>query len=641
MGNIHEILKTYWGYTTFRNMQEEVISSVLSGNDTLVLMPTGGGKSICFQVPALAMDGMCLVISPLIALMNDQVDNLQKRNIAAYTITSGMNKHEIEIVLNKCIHHKVKILYVSPERLKNKIFVEHLKQMRISMIAVDEAHCISQWGYDFRPPYLDIADIRKYHPYAPIIALTATATPNVIDDIKEKLLFRKGNKVFRKSFYRDNLAYMVLHEEDKYGRMLRIIRKVGGSGIIYVRNRRRTLEIAEYLETQGLAATHYHAGLTAKDRERHQKRWLEGKVNIMVATNAFGMGIDKSNVRYVIHWDIPNSPEAYFQEAGRAGRDGKQAYAVLMYNNRDIETLTENFESSYPPVAYIQNVYKAICNYYRIPVGAGCDLCFNFDASKICDTYKFGPLPFVNAMKMLEREGLISIPDNGEMLSKIWIMCNKQELYNFQVSHAEYDNFIKMLLRMYGGLFTDFVPINETYIAKTLHYKTSDIETMLENLEKLQILSYKKKTDKPQIIFTSERVDASYLYRSSSNYKYLKNNAGNRINAMIGYIENTQHCRSNMLLEYFGEKTNGTICNKCDVCILSQKNKKKENTDISQRLLALLTHSPMTVRQIVEAISDIAEDEVVSAIRTMIDFGELEMNYDMQIFVPNPNSHQQ
>lgn len=633
MGNIHEILKTYWGYDTFRDMQEEVINSVLSGNDTLALMPTGGGKSVCFQVPALAMDDMCLVISPLIALMNDQVNNLATKGIAAYTITSGMNKHETEIVLNKCIHHKVKILYVSPERLKNKIFVEHLKQMRVSIIAVDEAHCISQWGYDFRPPYLEIADIRKYHPYAPIIALTATATPKVIDDIKEKLLFRKGNKVFRKSFYRDNLAYMILPEEDKYGRMLRIIRKVGGSGIIYVRNRRRTLEIAEYLETQGLTATHYHAGMTAKDRERHQKRWLEGKVNIMVATNAFGMGIDKSNVRYVIHWDIPESLEAYFQEAGRAGRDGKKAYAILMYNNRDKEILSENFEINYPPVAYIQNVYKAVCNYYRIPIGAGNDLSFNFDAAKICDTYKFGLLHFVNAMKTLEREGLISIPDNNEMVSKIWIMCNKQDLYNFQVLHTEYDNFIKMLLRMYGGLFTDFVPINETYIAKMLHYRTSDIETMLEKLEKLQILSYKKKTDKPQIIFTSERVDASYLYLSNSNYNHLKKTANNRINAMISYIEDTQHCRSNILLEYFGEKVNGTICSKCDVCILSQKNTKKKNNNIDQRLLTLLATSIMTIQQIVEAIPDVAEEEVIEAIRTMIEFGKLEMNYDMQISI--------
>ena len=304
-----------------------------------------------------------------------------------------------------------------------------------------------------------------------------------------------------------------------------------------------------------------------------------------------------------------------------------------MYNNRDKEILSENFENNYPPVAYIQNVYKAVCNYYRIPIGAGNDLSFNFDAAKICDTYKFGLLHFVNAMKTLEREGLISIPDNNEMVSKIWIMCNKQDLYNFQVLHTEYDNFIKMLLRMYGGLFTDFVPINETYIAKMLHYRTSDIETMLEKLEKLQILSYKKKTDKPQIIFTSERVDASYLYLSNSNYNHLKKTANNRINAMISYIEDTQHCRSNILLEYFGEKVNGTICSKCDVCILSQKNTKKKNNNIDQRLLTLLATSIMTIQQIVEAIPDVAEEEVIEAIRTMIEFGKLEMNYDMQISI--------
>lgn len=636
MGNIYEILKTHWGYDSFRSMQEDIINSVLSGNDTLALMPTGGGKSVCFQVPALAMEGMCLVISPLIALMNDQVDNLQKKDISAATITSGMNRYEIEIVLNKCIHNKVKILYVSPERLKNKMFVEHLKQMKVSIIAVDEAHCISQWGYDFRPPYLEIANIRKFHPYAPIIALTATATTNVIGDIKEKLLFRKGNKVFRKSFYRDNLSYMVLAEEDKYGRMLRIIKKIGGCGIIYVRNRRRTLEIAEYLESQGMLATHYHAGLSAKDRERHQKRWQDDKVNIMVATNAFGMGIDKSNVRYVIHWDIPESVEAYFQEAGRAGRDGKQSYAVLMYNNKDINMLKDNFENSYPPLSYIQNVYKAVCNYYRIPIGAGNELAFDFNVTQICETYKFNILPFMSAIKFLEREGLISIPDTDEMISKICILTTKQDLYNFQVSHKDYDNFLKTLLRMYGGLFSDFVPINETFIAKTLHYKTSEIETMLSDLEKLKILSYKKKSDKPQIIFTSERIDTSYLYFGNSNYKYLKDNAIYRMNAMLEYITSNQQCRSKILLGYFDEKDNVVLCNKCDVCI-SQKKKKKEERGVKQRLLSLLATSPMTIRQIVEAMPDIPEDEIVSTIRTMIDFGKIEMNYDMQIFIPNKN----
>ena len=416
--------------------------------------------------------------------------------------------------------------------------------------------------------------------------------------------------------------------------MLRIIKKIGGCGIIYVRNRRRTLEIAEYLESQGMLATHYHAGLSAKDRERHQKRWQDDKVNIMVATNAFGMGIDKSNVRYVIHWDIPESVEAYFQEAGRAGRDGKQSYAVLMYNNKDINMLKDNFENSYPPLSYIQNVYKAVCNYYRIPIGAGNELAFDFNVTQICETYKFNILPFMSAIKFLEREGLISIPDTDEMISKICILTTKQDLYNFQVSHKDYDNFLKTLLRMYGGLFSDFVPINETFIAKTLHYKTSEIETMLSDLEKLKILSYKKKSDKPQIIFTSERIDTSYLYFGNSNYKYLKDNAIYRMNAMLEYITSNQQCRSKILLGYFDEKDNVALCNKCDVCI-SQKKKKKEERGVKQRLLSLLATSPMTIRQIVEAMPDIPEDEIVSTIRTMIDFGKIEMNYDMQIFLSN------
>ena len=631
MGTIHEILKRHWGYDAFRPLQEDIIQNILSGNDTLALMPTGGGKSICFQMPAMVAEGLCLVVSPLISLMHDQVENLKKRGIPTAKIVSGMNQFEIEIVLNNCVHNKIKILYVSPERLKSKVFIEHLKQMKLSMIAVDEAHCISQWGYDFRPPYLDIADIRSIHPYAPIIALTATATPNVINDIKDKLLFRKNNKVFRKSFYRDNLAYMVFNEEDKYGRMLRIMHKVRGSGIVYVRNRKRTKEIAEYLYSQGIRATHYHAGLSDKERYMHQQRWQEGKVDVMVATNAFGMGIDKSDVRYVIHLDLPDSIEAYFQEAGRAGRDGKQAYAIILYNSSDIETLKESYQNNYPALSYIQNIYRGVCNYYRIPIGSGSDLAFDYNPSDICNTYRLKIVPFTASMKFLEREGLLSIPEKQETESKLMITVSKHELYNFQVAHTKYDAFIKMILRMYGGVFTDFVPISELFIAKTLHYKTSDVEAMLADLDKMKVLSYKRKTDKPQIIFTLPRVDASYLYLTDSNYNGLKKNALSRMEGMIDYVQDNNRCRSNMLLRYFGEE-NDTPCRKCDVCITSRK-KTKDTDTLQQQIVDILKNNPMTIVQLVEHLDNVAEDTIATVVRAMLEYGLLEMNDDLQLFV--------
>lgn len=627
--NIHHILKTYWGYDSFRPLQEEAIKSVISGCDTLTLMPTGGGKSLCFQVPAMAMDGLCLVVSPLISLMHDQVENLRKRGIAANKIVSGMNRYEIEIVLNNCVHNNIKILYVSPERLKTKMFIEHLKQMKLSLIAVDEAHCISQWGYDFRPPYLDIADIRTLHPSVPVMALTATATPQVVDDIKSKLLFRKNSNVFKNSFYRSNLAYMVFCEDDKLGRMLRIMRKVRGSGIVYVRNRRRTKEIAQYLYSQGISATHYHAGLSDRDRYMHQQRWHEGKVDVIVATNAFGMGIDKSDVRYVIHLDLPDSPEAYFQEAGRAGRDGKQAYAIVLYNNLDIDELKRGYQNNYPTLAYIQNIYRGVCNYYRIPVGSGSDLTFDYNPLDICNTYRLDILPFAASMKFLEREGLISIPDKQDTDSKLMITVSKHELYSFQVAHAKYDAFIKMILRMYGGVFTDFVAISELFIAKTLHYKTSDVEMMLADLDKMKILSYKKKTDKPQIIFTSPRVDASDLYLTVSNYNVLKKEALSRLEAMIGYVQDNNLCRSNMLLRYFGEENN-TPCQKCDVCITSRK-KTKDTDTLQQQIVDVLKNNPMTIVQLVEHFDTIAEDTIANLVRSMLEYGLLDMNDTMQL----------
>ncbi|MBP5759067.1 MAG: ATP-dependent DNA helicase RecQ, partial [Bacteroidales bacterium] len=416
---IHEILKKYWGYDKFRPLQEDIINSVLEGYDTLALLPTGGGKSICFQVPAMALDGICIVVSPLIALMKDQVLHLKEKGIKAEALVSGVSLRDSERILNNCLYGEMKFLYVSPERLKNRAFLEAFKQMKIGLIAIDEAHCISQWGYDFRPPYLEIAKIRAFHPKTVTMALTATATPAVVADIQDKLAFGKKRNVFQKSFYRDNLTYMAFYEEDKYGRMLRIMAAVKGSGIVYVRNRRRTQEIAEFLTSKGIRASYYHAGLKTEDRDARQKKWMDGETPVIVATNAFGMGIDKPDVRYVIHLDLPDSPEAYFQEAGRGGRDEKQAYAIILYNNSDIDQLRQNFATSYPPLQYIRNAYRAVCNFHQIPEGSGLNQKFNFDPIAICDNYGFQVIPFYNALRFLEKEGLLSLPERQETTSHV------------------------------------------------------------------------------------------------------------------------------------------------------------------------------------------------------------------------------
>lgn len=633
MDTATDILARYWGYSSFRPLQHEVIDTVLQGHDTLALMPTGGGKSLCFQVPAMMLDGICVVVSPLIALMNDQVESLKNRGIPAATIVSGMNRVEVEIVLNNCVYGKIKILYVSPERLKNRMFIEHFKQMRVSLIAVDEAHCISQWGYDFRPPYLDIAEARRYHPTVPVVALTATATANVVEDIKDKLGFGRDSKVFRKSFYRSNLVYMVFREEDKYGRLLRIIRKVRGSGIVYVRNRRRTQEVAQYLASQGVTATYYNAGMPAKDRDKHQQRWHEGKVEVIVATNAFGMGIDKQDVRYVVHLDLPETIEAYFQEAGRAGRDERLAYAVMLYNQQDIDALEEGLENSYPTMQYIRNVYKGVCNYFKIPMGAGCDLAFDFDIAEICDTYRFKVLPFVSSLKFLEKEGLLSLPDRQDMNSKVYMMMNKQDLYAFQVDNARYDVLIKLMLRLYGGMFTDFVPISEVQIAKLLHYETAEVEKMLKHLEKMQVIVYQQKSDKAKIIFTSPRVDVDDLYLKDSNYKALKQRAVERKNAMVAYATATTHCRSRLLLDYFEEKTD-TDCGRCDACIGNRKKSSTADVDeVKTRIVEVVGSRPMNVRQVVECFSTMEESHIVETVRSLLEYEVLYQDQDMVLHI--------
>ncbi len=625
-----ELLKRYWGYDTFRPMQEEIINSVTQGNDTLVLMPTGGGKSLCYQIPALMKEGICLVVSPLISLMKDQVHQLHEHGIKAACLISGINGIEQEIVFNNCLHDNVKLLYVSPERLRQRVFIEHFRQMNISMIAVDEAHCISQWGYDFRPSYLEIANIRVYFPSIPIIALTATATPEVVSDIQQKLLFRPQKRLFQTSFSRGNLAYMVFHEMDKEGRMLRIIRKTGGCGIVYVRNRRRTREIAELLTHNGITAAYYHGGLEPKERNMAQARWMKGDVSVMVATNAFGMGIDKPDVRYVIHLDIPSSIEAYFQEAGRGGRDGKKSYAVMLYNESDLETLQQNFELSFPSRQKIANIYRAICNYYQLPVGSGENCQFDFDLEGLCATYHFNVLELYNATRFLEREGLLLLPEIEDSESKVYVPISREELYKFQVDQPKYSDLLFLLLRLYGGLFSDFVPISERLLARRMFMDVEQITNMLLHMDALKVIVYQPKKKRPQIVFSSPRIDAKDLYLSDSNYKELKEKANMRKEAMQQYVTAQEGCRSNIMLQYFGETTSDP-CGVCDLC-LTQHNHTKVSS-IREQILQLLEKQPLRSDQLLELLPHNDEEMVKQELRQLVNEDIVCINDALQFTV--------
>ena len=582
----------------------------------------------------MMQEGLCLVVSPLISLMKDQVQQLNSRGIKSACLVSGLTPNEQEIVYNQCIHGKIKILYVSPERLHQRVFIEHYRQMRISLLAVDEAHCISQWGYDFRPPYLDIARIRIHHDHAPLIALTATATPQVVADIQHKLLFRPGSKCFQSSFHRPNLAYMVFREEDKEGRLLRIARRAGGCGIVYVRNRRRTSQVAQFLVNNGILATYYHAGLTPKERDAAQLRWFKGETPVIVATNAFGMGIDKPDVRFVVHLDIPSSIEAYFQEAGRAGRDGKQAYAVMLYDDNDIQRLHDTHAASYPSLKFIANIYKALCNYYQLPIGSGEDCQFDFDIESLCSTYNLPLVPFYNAAKFLEREGLISIPDREETESRVHIPISRDQIYRFQISQeARYADLLTLMLRMYGGLFSDFVPISERAMARRLNIPEAVITKMLLHMDALKIINYIAKTDKPRIIFTTPRVNEKSLTLTESNYSLLKQQATDRLEAMLRYLS-TPGCRSTYLLAYFGQ-TDAQPCGSCDRCLQSRHRAKNTTLPVQLRdnIISLLRQQPMRVEELIEKIKDTDEQTLLATLRTLVDEHRVSINQSLQFFV--------
>lgn len=628
MSTIHQILKKHWGYSQFRPMQEEIIQSVISGKDTLALLPTGGGKSICFQVPALAINGLCLVISPLIALMKDQVENLNNKNIKASALYSGMHKVEIERVLSNCLFGETKFLYVSPERLKSDDFLTNLTRMKIGLIAVDEAHCISQWGYDFRPPYLEIADIRQYFPNTPIIALTATATPVVVDDIQNKLKFKEKN-IFQKSFARSNLIYLTLRTENKLERLLRIIYNIKGTGIVYVRNRRKTQEIAEFLQTKNITADYYHAGLKVEERDKKQSDWIKGIKQIIVSTNAFGMGIDKPDVRFVVHLDIPDSIEAYFQEAGRGGRDEKKSWAFLLYDELDLEELQNKYIENFPELSFIRNVYKALCNYLQIPMEHGKDRIFEFEFAKFAKEYNFRTLSCYNALKFLEKEGYFVLNEAYHKPSRITINCSHEEIYNFQVQNKKLDPFIKTILRSYGGLYSSFVQIKEQDIANRLNIGYSQVISNLIQLEQNGIIIYDQQTDKPQIIFTENRIDENHITLSFDRYQFLKETAKKRIDAMLNYTTNLTKCRSKLLLEYFGE-INSMRCGECNICI--KRNKMNINdfefNNTIHIIKPLLQKQTMKIEDVVKSVDIFTEEKTIEIIRWLIDKGKISIMDD-------------
>ncbi len=600
MSIYHDILKRYWGFDSFRPLQEEIVVSAGSGTDTLALMPTGGGKSITFQVPALANEGVCLVITPLIALMKDQVENLKSRNIKALAIHSGLTRDEISIALDNCVYGDYKFLYLSPERLATELFKVRVQQMNVNLIAVDEAHCISQWGYDFRPSYLKIAELRDLLPDVPVMALTATATPQVAKDIMEKLCFR-GTRLLKKSFERSNLVYVVRKTEDKHREMLSIVKLIRGTGVIYVRSRRKTRELAELLVRNGFSADYYHAGLKFEQRMLKQDEWQQDKTRMMVSTNAFGMGIDKPDVRVVIHMDLPDSPEAYFQEAGRAGRDEKQAWAILLYSDADEKLAQKRIEVNFPSFELLREIYRALFNYLQIPVGGGKGASFDFILGAFLSKNRYSAVTVTSALKILSREGYFEISDEINNPSRIHFTVSRDDLYKFQIKNPKFNAFIKLLLRSYTGLFSQYVSFDEYILAKRANMEQEEVYDYLVRLAAMKVVHYIPKKGNPVITLLEERLDDRNIRISAERYKFRKERYIERINELLRYAGSDTICRSQYLLSYFGEM-NTHRCGQCDVC----KDKKSSRISpdeagvIANAVLERLVDGPADLRSLIE-----------------------------------------
>lgn len=614
MSKYIKILKQYWGFEEFRSIQADIIESVGSGKDTLGLMPTGGGKSITFQVPALCSDGVCIVVTPLIALMKDQVSNLKKKGIKAIAIHSGLSRDEIGIAYDNATFGEVKFLYVSPERLGTIAFKERIVQLNVSILAIDEAHCISQWGYDFRPSYLKIAEIRELIPKVPLIALTATATPEVVKDIQQQLHFKKPN-VFKMSYHRDNLAYVVRYSEDKESELLHILSSVGGTAVVYVRNRKKTKELAQMLLDNHISADFFHAGLAHKHRDEIQKKWTEGNLRVIVATNAFGMGIDKADVRLVVHMDAPDSLEAYFQEAGRAGRDGKKAFAVLLWSNNDKVQLKKKVTTSFPDRTVIKRVYEALGNFFQVAVGSGYMMSYDFNIGQFCSAYGFNITTVLSSLKILQRAGYLEFNEDLEMASRIHFIIARDDLYKFQVANEAFDSFVKLLLRSYTGLFTEYVVIDEALLASRALVSIDVIYEYLKRLSQFKTIKYIPKRKGPQVLYTQSREDVSEVSISKQVYDERKDRYEYRVHAIIDYATTSYICRSKMLLSYFGD-TDANACGKCDVCQDKKKTDLLEDDfdRIANKIKQLLIKSNMNVDALLKEVTD-KKEHVVKVIR--------------------------
>jgi ATP-dependent DNA helicase RecQ len=627
--DIYFYLKKYWGYDTFRPLQEDIILSALNNTDTLALLPTGGGKSLCFQLPGLARGGTCLVISPLIALMNDQVNNLKNKGISAVAITSAMNFKEIEVALNNAALGHVQFLYVSPERIENETFRQQLSYLPINLIAVDEAHCVSQWGYDFRPSYLKIAELRTYFPSINIIALTASATKDVVDDIQEKLHFKNQN-VYRQSFVRKNIRYVVQLEENKFERLLKIIHNIGGSGIVYVRNRKKTEEISKWLVQQKISSGFYHAGLKPAERDVQQQKWIDNHIQVIVATNAFGMGIDKPDVRFVVHVDLPDSLEAYFQEAGRAGRDEKTAYATILCNETDFDSLTEFYVKNTPTEEEIKQCYQAIFNFYQIAVETGQGLTTSFDIEEIARNYNLKVLTLYNAIKCLEKEGYLTYLDSNFEPAKVMLKMHKNDLYSFQVKFPKYDPLIKVLLRSYGGLFEEYVPIKEKDIAYRSKISDAELLNQLDILNQQGVLSYLPQTTLPKLIFLQNRINLKFENIKLVHYPILKQKTLYKINTVINYVREEDICRSRLLLAYFNE-TEFSDCMYCDVCIKKHKAHLDSHAEIITLIKKELEINALTIDDLAIKLKQVNSKKITEAVNLMIDDDILSIDADKKL----------
>ncbi len=611
--DIHKLLKRHWGYDTFRPLQREIISSVLSGKDTLGLLPTGGGKSITFQVPALALGGVTIVVTPLISLMKDQVDNLRKIGIPAVCLHSGLTRSETRLGLDRCRLGRAKLLYVSPERLQSENFISSLRALPVKLIVVDEAHCISQWGYDFRPSYLKINSLRKYFPEAPVLALTASATPEVVADIQRQLKFNESSSVFRKSFSRPNISYIVRHDLHKPHQLLNILTHTSGSAIVYVRSRKRTAEIAQLLNDEGISALYYHAGLAPEEKDQRQEKWKQGHVRVIVATNAFGMGIDKPDVRVVVHMDIPGSLEEYYQEAGRAGRDGKTAYAVLIVSRYDKARLTRSLSEAFPPKDYIRRIYELAGNFLDVAVGEGFNHVYEFNREKFIETFALDERLVRSSLTLLSQASYIDYTDDITTQSRVMIICNKNELYGIDISRID-EAILNCILRSYTGLFADFVPISEQYISINANVTEEDVYTTLLKLSRMHILQFIPRKTTPYIYYTTSRELPKHVLFPLEVYEYQRERMQKRINAMKEYAFSDSGCRVQKMLAYFGE-TDAAPCGTCDVCRSQRKSNPVNSDNLAETILRTVSIHPCNINELNEIIRN---PETTSVVREMI-----------------------